>query len=184
MSATDWFSLATAVGTLALAMATFSMARKTADAAGASRDLLNIERDQLRQGYLPVMVPVIKELRVGQTLPVAEHGENSMIIRNDNTTTVFIPVQNIGVGPALGVEVDLYWLDQNGEESVAGQPLRFPTRFGGLPPEGGREVAAKFAGLAANPPLPSGCRSSSSTPPARATSRRGGTSRRRNGSAR
>jgi hypothetical protein len=39
MSVADWFSLATAVGTLALALATFSMARKTADAAETSQDL-------------------------------------------------------------------------------------------------------------------------------------------------
>jgi hypothetical protein len=149
VSTADWIFLATAVGTLALAIATFLMAKKTAEAAETSKDLVRLERDQLRQAYLPVVVPVIERLQVAEVRDVAQSGTQL----DSGEVRVTVPVANIGVGPALGVDLDIYWLDQVGNRSVAPQPMRIPAKIGGLAPGSSWEMQARFRGLA-TPPLP------------------------------
>jgi hypothetical protein len=147
-SALVWASLITAGGTLVLALATFSMARRTADAAEASTALVALERDQLRQAYLPIVVPVIESLSVSHVADVSEG-----IAHRTGEVHVTIPIVNIGVGPAVGVEVDIHWLDQVGGESVAPQPMKIPSKLGGLAPGASWEMNARFRGLA-TPVLP------------------------------
>jgi hypothetical protein len=92
-------SAATAAGTLVLAFVTYKMVRNTADVAetgklaaqaaaveaDATRRLVELERDQMRDARLPIVMP-IASVGLGDT----QNGEVVMTM----------PVENIGVGPA------------------------------------------------------------------------------------
>jgi hypothetical protein len=60
---------------------------------------------------------------------------------------------NIGLGPALGIRLRIEWLDQDGNPSVAPQPLEIPAKLAGLGAGQRWDIHARYRGLA-TPPLP------------------------------
>jgi hypothetical protein len=147
-------SAATAAGTLALAFVTYKMVRKTADVAetgklaaqaaaveaDATRRLVELERDQMRDARLPIVMP-IASVGVGDT----QNGEVVMTM----------PVENIGVGPAIGLRLRLEFRDQNGDPSVAPQPMQMQQGArAGLGVGQRADLRLVYRGLAIGPLLP------------------------------
>lgn len=132
---------------LVLPFVTYKMVRKTADVAetgklaaqaaaaeaDATRRLVELERDQMRDARLPIVMP-IASVGVGGT----QTGEVVMTM----------PVANIGVGPAIGLRLRLEFRDQNGDPSVAPQPMQM--QQGARAPR--RRAARRFAPRLPRPP--------------------------------
>lgn len=138
----------TALITAGLAFATFKMARATAkasDAAGqeatATLDLVKLGEQQMRQAHLPVVMPVVEEVSVSES---GQPGARVAIVA--------VPILNVGLGPALGITLRIEWLDENGNPSVAPQPMALPSPVAALGSGQRREMRARFRGLAL-PPL-------------------------------
>ena len=150
----SYASIATALGTLILAIATFQMARKTAAMAEetkssarageleakASNDLVQLQRDQRRDDRLPLVVPITGGLGVTST--------------NTGDVRIGMPVENIGVGPALALYCAFETLDQNGDPTAAGQLLQAPAQRPGLAPGERHEFRVEFGRHPTNPVLP------------------------------
>lgn len=106
----DW----TAIGTLALAMVTLAAVIVAAIALRQTRAAIALSRKEVEEAHRPVVVPVVGEREVGtvsrHTLTVGPKVRDGLVV---------IPVQNIGVGPALHVEASLKLLDADGKPSLA-----------------------------------------------------------------
>lgn len=145
-------TLALAVATAVLAWKTRSMANETRDLAAETRNGIAVSTTQFRQERMPVVMPIAvvsdnaSELQMKLPYP-RSLDQDKVEVR------IFIPIENVGAGPALDIRASLYWLDQNGARSVSStQP--FETRKAALPALGpGHEqvLTADFRGLAIAP---------------------------------
>ena len=106
----DW----TAIGTLALAVVTLAAVIVAAIALRQTRAAIALSQKEVQEAHRPVVVPVVGEREVGTAsrsmLPVGPKVRDGLVV---------IPVQNIGVGPALHVEASLKLLDADGKPSIA-----------------------------------------------------------------
>jgi hypothetical protein len=106
----DW----TAIGTLALAVVTLAAVIIATIALRQTRDAIALSRREVEEAHRPVVVPVVGERKVGtvsrHTLRVGPKVRDGLVV---------IPVQNIGVGPALQVEASLKLLGTDGKPSIA-----------------------------------------------------------------
>lgn len=119
----DW----TAIGTLALAVVTLAAVIVAGIAVRQTRAEIALSRKEVEEAHRPVVVPVVGERKVGtvsrHTLPVGPKVRDGLVV---------IPVQNIGVGPALHVEASLKLLDADGKLSIAPVGSRAPGSMTGI----------------------------------------------------
>lgn len=100
-------SIGTAIGTLALAVVTGS------SLAFAWKSLRQGQQE-VEEAHRPVVVPIVGDREVGTA---SRH--TSTMGSKVRDGLVLIPVQNIGVGPALHVEASVKLLDAEGKPSIA-----------------------------------------------------------------
>ena len=119
----DW----TAIGTLALAVVTLAAVTVAGIAVRQTRAEIALSRKEVEEAHRPVVVPIIGERKVGtvsrHTLPVGPKARDALVV---------IPVQNIGVGPALHVEASLKLLDADGKPSIAPVGSQAPGTMTGI----------------------------------------------------
>jgi hypothetical protein len=162
----DLSSWIVAAGTLTLAAATVwlasrtsSMANETQNLALETRDGIKTSTTQFRQERMPIVMPVGEKLQpepvrvVNQTpgpKPTGFHQRDPperlpyAIDRGDlEGQVVYVRVENVGAGPALGISADMYFLDRHGARSGASQPMI--TRKPKLPAlAAGKETRMRF----------------------------------------
>jgi hypothetical protein len=134
----DWTAvgtLALAVVTLALAVATFWMVKLTRRALTQNRDEIALSRREVEEAHRPVVVP-LADFRVIEfvgpegravlpAVPAVEEGR------------LFVPVENVGTGPALDLEAAVELLNSaggwsgaaGGEQPGAAMALRSSSRI-------------------------------------------------------
>jgi hypothetical protein len=115
-------------------------ATAAANEASAALRLAQIEQDQMRDARLPIVLPVTGSLGVSST--------------SKGNVQISVRVENIGVGPALALNIRLEMLHQYGDPSVAPQPLQVPTQRPGLAPSTSHEFRAQFRRLPTEPVFP------------------------------
>jgi hypothetical protein len=119
----DW----TAIGTLALAAGTLAAVIVAAIALRQTRAAIALSRKEVEEAHRPVVVPVVGEREVGT---VSRH--KLMLGPKVRDGLVVIPIQNIGVGPALHVEASLKLLDADGKPSIAPTGSQTPGTVTGI----------------------------------------------------
>jgi hypothetical protein len=104
----DWTAvgtLALAAVTLALAAATFWMVKLTRRSLEQTRDEINVSRREVEEAHRPVLVPVVDStsyMDLG-----ADGAGRKRRPQLEPGGQLFVPVENIGSGPALNIEASV-----------------------------------------------------------------------------
>jgi hypothetical protein len=117
---------ATGIATVLLAIATFALAFYT-------RHAVSQGAQELEQSQRPVLMP----------MTVSQAGERPWL--SDDNKRYYLPVQNVGVGPAMAIEADIEFGDIAGQRSSA-PPVAGRAQLTAL--GAGQETALEFDGVA------------------------------------
>jgi len=93
----------TALATVALAILNVAILWFTRGALKQTREEIGLSRQEVEEAHRPVLVPVLDNTRQ-MTLPDGRIGPAEPTAPGNR---IFVPVENIGSGPALGVEMGL-----------------------------------------------------------------------------
>jgi hypothetical protein len=114
----DWTAVGTltlAAVTLALAAATFWMVKLTRRALTQSRDEIALSRREVEEAHRPVVMPLADDRSMDLT-GLRDHARARPWVEAD---TLYVPIENVGTGPALGIEATAELLNSAGGWSGA-----------------------------------------------------------------
>jgi hypothetical protein len=121
----DW----TAIGTLALAVVTLAAVIVAAVALRQTKGEIEISRREVEEAHRPVIVPLADRTSFMNLGADGASLERCPQLRPSGR--LFVPVRNIGPGPALNIEVSVGLLDDAGDPTTAA-PGGTPGRLAGL----------------------------------------------------
>jgi hypothetical protein len=126
----DTFDL-TAIGTLALAVATFVSLHFARRALKQTQREIELSRHEVEEAHRPVVVPIADSTaRMDVHIAKAPLEKQPQLLERGR---LFVPVRNIGAGPALNVEVSIAHLDDAG--AAGARPGQAHGRSAGLGPD-------------------------------------------------
>ncbi|MHB8240667.1 MAG: hypothetical protein ACYDHN_01630 [Solirubrobacteraceae bacterium] len=123
----DW----TAIGTLALAGVTLAAVIVGAVSLWQTRQAIALSRKEVEEAHRPVVVPI-----ADSTAKMDVHIAKTPLEKTPQLLKggrLFVPVRNIGAGPALNVEVSIALLDDAG--AAGARPGQTHGRSAGLGPD-------------------------------------------------
>ncbi len=123
-------TLALALVTVALALATFRMVRLTRQSLKQTQGEIDLSRAEVEEAHRPVVVPVADDRIIDYGPAWGRNPAKPEVMGNG--AVLLVPVENVGAGPALGVEASARLLDAYGKPSGASSGPQTPAVTTGL----------------------------------------------------
>jgi hypothetical protein len=133
----------TAVGTVLLALATFVSVQIGRRALRGGQREIELSRREVEEAHRPVVMPLI-----------AYRGANPVLGPHQaKQGHIIVPIENIGSGPALDIEVVVTPRDDEGNQSEAWGDRKYVGKLPGLGAGASKEVNVEIEGLGDLPSL-------------------------------